>query len=49
MIDQKQISQRKACRWVGLSRNALVEPIVIKHKDEVLASQIEQLARRHKQ
>jgi len=48
-MDHKQISQRKACRWVGLSRNALAEPAVIKEKDEVLASRIEQLARRHKQ
>ncbi|MVM34023.1 IS3 family transposase [Spirosoma sp. HMF4905] len=49
MVDQKQISQRKACRWVGLSRNAIVEPIIIKDKNKVLASRIEQLARRHKQ
>lgn len=49
LIDQKQISQRKACRWVGLSRNALIEPVVIKDKDKALASRIEQLARRHKQ
>lgn len=48
MVDQKQISQRKACRWVGLSRNALVEPVLIKEKDKALISQIEQLARRHK-
>ena len=48
MVDQKQISQRKACRWVGLSRNALAEPAVIKEKDRVLASRIEQLARRYK-
>ncbi len=49
LIDHKQISQRKACRWVGLSRNAIAEPIVIKDKDKVLANRIEQLARRHKQ
>jgi putative transposase len=48
LIDQKRISHRKACRWVGLSRNALAEPAVIKQKDKVLSSQIEQLARRHK-
>ena len=48
LIDQKQTSQRKACRWVGLNRNALVEPAVIKEQDNALASQIEQLARRHK-
>jgi putative transposase len=34
---------------VGLSRNALIEPVVIKDKDKALASRIEQLARRHKQ
>ena len=54
LIDQKQISRRKACRWrsrvrVGLSRNALSEPVAIKDKDKALASRIEQLARRHKQ
>lgn len=53
LIDQKRISHRKACRWrsrvrVGLSRNALAEPAIIKQKDKVLSSQIEQLARRHK-
>lgn len=48
MVDQKRISQRKACGWVGLSRNALAEPAVIKQKDKVLSSRIEQLARRHK-
>ncbi|GAB2559591.1 hypothetical protein GCM10027190_06780 [Spirosoma areae] len=49
MINQKRISQRKACCWVGLSRNALIEPAAIKDKDKALASRIEQLARRHKQ
>ncbi|GAB4036925.1 transposase [Spirosoma jeollabukense] len=34
---------------MGLSRNALVEPAAIKEKDKVLASRIEQLARRPKQ
>jgi putative transposase len=48
MVDQKRISQRKACDWVGLSRNALAEPALIKEKDRVLSSRIEQLARRHK-
>lgn len=48
MIDQKRISQRKACSWVGLSRNALTKPAVIKEKDKVLISRIEQLARRYK-
>lgn len=49
MINQKRISQRKACCWVGLSRNALIEPTAIKDKDKALSSRIEQLARRHKQ
>ncbi|GAB3997519.1 hypothetical protein GCM10028807_42940 [Spirosoma daeguense] len=49
MINQKRISQRKACCWVGLSWNALIEPVTIKDKDKALASRIEQLARRHKQ
>lgn len=49
MINQKRISQRKACCWVGLSRNALVEPAAIEDKDKALASRIEQLARRYKQ
>ena len=35
-------------RWVGLSRNAIVEPVLIKEKDKALINQIEQLARRHK-
>ena len=48
LIDQKHISQRKACRWVGLSRNALAEPVVIKEKDKAMSLRIEQLARRHK-
>lgn len=49
LIDHKQISQRKACGWVGLSRNALTEPVAIKEKDQALCHRIEQLARRHKQ
>lgn len=49
LVDHKQISQRKACCWVGLSRNAIAEPVVTKEKDKELTSRIEQLARRHKQ
>lgn len=49
MVDHKRISQRKACSWVGLSRNAIAEPAISKEKDKELTSQIEQLARRHKQ
>ncbi|GAB3948191.1 hypothetical protein GCM10028805_21960 [Spirosoma harenae] len=48
MIDQKQNSQRKACGGVGLSRNALAEPVAINEKNQILCNQIEQLARRHK-
>ncbi|NDU98634.1 hypothetical protein [Spirosoma terrae] len=48
MIDHKRIRQHKACSWVGLSRNVLAEPAVIKDKDKMLAGRIEQLARRHK-
>lgn len=48
MVDYKHISQRKACRWVGLSRNAITEPVVLKEKDKILSKRIEQLARRHK-
>ncbi|MFC5413189.1 IS3 family transposase [Larkinella bovis] len=51
-MDIKQISQRKACRWVGLTgppggRNALAEPVA--EKDQALCHRIQQLARRHKQ
>lgn len=49
MVDYKQISQRKACHWVGLSRNAVAEPAAIRDKDKALCCRIEQLARRHKQ
>lgn len=48
MMDHKQISQRKACRWVGLSRNAMAEPVAIKEKDQALCRRIEKLARRYK-
>ena len=48
LIEHKRISQRKACRWVGLSRNALAEPAVIKEKDKALGNRITQLAGRHK-
>lgn len=48
MITEKNISQRKACRWVGLSRNALVGPTLIKEKDKVLQARIKALAKRYK-
>ena len=49
MVADKQISQRQACRWIGMSRNALKEPVVVKDKDATLRAQIETLAHRHKQ
>ena len=48
MIAEKKISQRKACRWVGLSRNALVEPTIINEKDKDLHARIKALAKRYK-
>ena len=49
MVLEKKISQRRACRWVGLSRNAIAEPEVLKAKDETLQNQIKQIANRYKQ
>ena len=49
MVADKQISQRQACRWIGISLNALKEPVVVKDKDMVLKAEIESLAHRHKQ
>ena len=54
MVAEKKISRRRACRWrsrvrVGMSRNALQEPAVVKDKDMVLKAEIESLAHRHKQ
>ncbi|KAB7725106.1 IS3 family transposase [Rudanella paleaurantiibacter] len=49
MMEEKQVSQRKACRWVGLSRNAVQEPVAVNEKDAALKEQIETLAKRHKQ
>lgn len=48
MIEEKGISQRKACSWAGLSRNALKEPVVVKEKDTDLRARIEDLSKRHK-
>ncbi|SFD43147.1 putative transposase [Spirosoma endophyticum] len=48
VITEKKISQRKACRWVGLSRNALVEPVAVSEKDKELQGRIKQLANRYK-
>jgi putative transposase len=49
MMTEKKVSQRRACRWIGLSRNALNEPVLVKEKDATLKEQIETLAHRHKQ
>ena len=49
MVSEKKVSQRRACRWVGISRNALQEPVAVKEKDTVLKERIETLAHRHKQ
>ena len=54
MVAEKKISRRRACRWrsrvrVGMSRNALQEPAVVKDKDMVLKAELESLAHRHKQ
>ncbi len=48
-MTEKKISQRRACRWIGVSRNALREPVVVKEKDTALKERIETLAHRHKQ
>lgn len=49
MISEKKVSQRKACRWVGLSRNATTESVAVKENDTALKDRIETLAHRHKQ
>ena len=48
IIVEKKLSQRKACRWVGLSRTALAEPVAVKEKDKELQNRIKQLANRYK-
>ncbi len=48
LIAEKQISQRKACRWVGLSRNAIAEPVAVKEDDKPLLDRIKQVAKRYK-
>ena len=47
MVAEKHISQRKACRWVGLSRNAIKTLVSLKEKDKVLQERIKQLAKRY--
>lgn len=49
MSQEKGISQRKACRWVGLSRNSLKQPKAVKENDTGLKERIQTLAHRHKQ
>jgi putative transposase len=48
MVAEKQISQRKACRWTGLSRNSLTEPVAVKEKDQGLQDRIKAVAKRYK-
>jgi len=48
MVAEKRISQRKACRWVGLSRNAVMEPVAVKEKDQALQDRVRQMAKRYK-
>ena len=48
MVSEKKISQRKACRWTGLSRNAVAEPVAIKEKDLALQDRIKAVAKRYK-
>lgn len=49
MVSEKKVSQRKACRWAGLSRNAIKAPVAAKEKDKSLKESIETLAHKHKQ
>lgn len=48
MVAEKRISQRKACRWTGLSRNSMTEPIAVKEKDQELQDRIKAIAKRYK-
>lgn len=48
MISEKKLSQRKACRWTGLSRNAMTEAVAVKEKDQDLQDRIRQVAKRYK-
>jgi putative transposase len=48
MVAEKCISQRKACRWTGLSRNSMAEPMAIKEKDKELQDRIKAVAKRYK-
>lgn len=48
MIGSKKLSQRKACRWVGLNRNAMAEPSGFKEEDKALQERVKQLANRYK-
>lgn len=48
MVSEKKLSQRKACRWTGLSRNATAEPVAVKEKDKELQERIKGVAKRYK-
>ena len=48
MVCEKKLSQRKACRWTGLSRNATAEPVAVKEKDKQLQERIKGVAKRYK-
>lgn len=49
MVSEKKVSERRACRWVGISRNALQEPVAVRENDMALKERIETLAHQHKQ
>ena len=48
MVAEKRLSQRKACRLAGLSRNAMAEPVAAKPADSLLQDRIRAVARRYK-
>jgi len=48
MVSEKKLSQRKACRWTGLSRKAMAEPVAVKEKDKDLQDRIKAVAKRYK-
>ncbi len=48
MVAEKGVSQRKACRWTGLSRNSMAEPMAVKEKDQELQDRIKAVAERYK-
>lgn len=48
MVAEKRISQRKACRGTGLSRNSMAEPGALNEKDQPLRDRINAVAKRYK-